>query len=264
MKAFFISIPHSGERVPPETAWLKELPEEILMCDVDRYVDQLYGPVIQDLKIKHVVTEWHRYAADLNRLPEDLDELSVKGAESSGRFSPGIGLHWAKTTKGDVLMPTPMEMNLHKDLVEKYHKPFHEKIKLMYSELKKQGAQKVYQLDAHSMPSMGTKAHKDPGEERAEIVISDLKGQSCEESYKKLVIDSFVRAGFQVKYNWPYVGGRVTEAYGKPDEGQHCIQVEINRKLYMNEDTKQIKVEDAKLTSEKISEAVGLILKKIL
>ncbi len=34
-----VTIPHSGEKIPPQTPWLKTLPEEILMCDVDRYVD---------------------------------------------------------------------------------------------------------------------------------------------------------------------------------------------------------------------------------
>ncbi|MGE3759604.1 MAG: N-formylglutamate amidohydrolase, partial [Pseudobdellovibrionaceae bacterium] len=77
---FFVSIPHSGEKVPAETPWLKELPEPLLFQDVDRYVDILYGPGLKNLQLPFVNTEWHRYAADLNRLPEDIDQDSVFGA----------------------------------------------------------------------------------------------------------------------------------------------------------------------------------------
>ena len=77
---FFISIPHSGEKVPPQTPWLQHLPEVLLMSDVDRYVDRLYQPVIEALEIPSQKTEWHRYAVDLNRIPADIDQASVIGA----------------------------------------------------------------------------------------------------------------------------------------------------------------------------------------
>ena len=99
MKAFFISIPHSGERVPPEAVWLQGLPEGVLMCDVDRYVDRLYQPVVDGLKLGLVKTQWHRYVVDLNRLAEDVDADSVEGStNASGKFT--TGLHWVKTTRG--------------------------------------------------------------------------------------------------------------------------------------------------------------------
>ena len=35
--------------------------------------------------------------------------------------------------------------------------------------------------------------------------------------------------------NNPYAGGYCTAHYGKPARGVHAIQIEINRRLYMNE-----------------------------
>ena len=35
--------------------------------------------------------------------------------------------------------------------------------------------------------------------------------------------------------NNPYSGGFVTRHYGRPSEGVHCLQIELNRKLYMDE-----------------------------
>jgi N-formylglutamate deformylase len=255
MKAFFLSIPHSGERVPDEVPWLHGLPEEILMCDVDRFVDRLYEPVVNDLKLACVKTQWHRYVVDLNRLPDDVDAESVVGSKNpAGMFT--TGLHWIKTTRGTRILFKPMSHELHENLVMRYFEPFHSDVRDAYTFYREKGATKIYQLDAHSMPSMGTSAHRDPGQVRAEIVVSDFEGKSCEAWYKDLVMDSYRKAGFEVAYNWPYLGGRVTQTYGKPEAGQHAIQVEINRALYMDEESKRIIPEKADLLSLKLSAAI--------
>jgi len=255
-KAFFISIPHSGEQVPEKTPWLHGLSEPHLMRDVDRFVDVLYQPAIDKLELNSIKTQWHRYVTDLNRLPGDIDETAVIGAPNKVGTFP-IGLHWTKTTQDEPLITEPMSFELHQQLLDKYFYPFHEDVKKIYSYYFKQGHKKVYQLDAHSMPSWGTSAHKDPGKERPEIVISDFHSVSCEESYKNLVITAYEKAGFQVGYNFPYVGGRVTQTYGKPDVGQHAIQVEMRRNLYMNEETKQLEGQKSKEIQLKVLEAIN-------
>ena len=259
---FFVTIPHSGEQVPEEVTWLKGLSEPHLMRDVDRYVDRLYAPGIQQHNVFSIQTPWHRYVVDLNRLPGDIDEDSVIGApHESGAFT--TGLHWVNTTQGEPLITTPMSMELHQQLVDKYHRPFHAQVETHYSQcFAKTPGTKMYQLDAHSMPSWGTEAHRDPGQQRPQIVVSDFHGASCEPQYKDLVIAAYEAAGFQVAYNFPYVGGRVTQLYGKPDQNQHCIQVEMRRDLYMNEDTKALEA-SSKGVSEKVSKALGLIIEGI-
>lgn len=255
MKPLLVSIPHSGEQVPKEAAWLHGLPEPILMCDVDRYVDQLYVETLSSLKIPHVVTPWHRYVVDLNRLPEDVDQDSVLGSKNaSGAFT--TGLHWVKTTRANVLMKEPISQELHQSLVKNYYEPFHASVRELYEDFKKQNHPKVYHMDLHSMPSMGTKAHKDPGEKRKQIVVSDFHGKSCEAWFKDLVISAFEKAGFVVGYNWPYVGGRVTQIYGQPQLGQHALQVELNRAYYMDEETKKIKPELFSGLKKQLSEAI--------
>lgn len=236
---FMVTIPHSGEEVPDEAPWLKVLPEEILMCDVDRYVDQLYEPALKLLEIPFVKTNWHRYAGDLNRLAEDVDAGSVAGHAT--KAGPHLrGFHWVITTTEERLMPQPMSLETHKKLVEKIYVPFHAQVQGLQARLAK-AHRVVYHLDAHSMPSVGTKQHRDPGQRRADIVVSDSLGKSCSAAYKDLVIKCYQETGFHVGYNWPYVGGRLTEQYGKPDQNHHTIQVEINRDLYMDEKTKKLK-----------------------
>ncbi len=262
-KPFFISIPHSGERLPKEVPWLQNLPETVQMCDVDRFVDFLYKPVIEQLKLPHVVTQWHRYFADLNRWPDDVDASTVEGSGHPEGTHP-LGFLWKVTTQGDMLLPDPISEDLHRLLVLRYWQPFHDSVKSQYQKFFSIGFKKVYQLDAHSMPSKGTGKHRDPGELRAEIVISDQKGNSCESAYRDLVVTAYETAGFQVRLNWPYLGGRVTQTYGHPEKGQHCIQVEMNRALYMNEDTKQLIPEKAQVVQEQVFQAVSEIEKGIL
>lgn len=262
MKAFFISIPHSGERVPSEATWLKDLPENILMCDVDRYVDRLYQPVVEGLKLGCVKTQWHRYVIDLNRLPDDVDAESVQGDKNpAGKFTSG--LHWVKTTQDHRIMHKPISRQLHDQLVTRYFNPFHDDIKDMYGFFRERGAEKIYHLDAHSMPSLGTKAHRDPGETRAEIVVSDCEGKSCDASFKDLVMEAYRDAGLQVAYNWPYMGGRVTQTYGVPEKGQQAIQVEIRRSLYMDEENKKWVPEKASALIQKLDKAVRQIHERL-
>ena len=236
---FIVTMPHSGEKVPDQCTWLQSLPEEILMCDVDRYIDVLYEKSLEKLKIPFVKTEWHRYAVDLNRIPEDIDADSVLGSvNKSGLHSRGY--HWVVTTYGHQLMQRPISVDQHQELTNLIYEPFHKNVRELYQNFKKNSSV-VYHLDAHSMPSVGTTMHKDPGQRRADIVVSDCLGKSCDSKYKDLVIKAYENAGFKVAYNWPYMGGRVTEQYGHPNLGQQALQVELNRDLYMNETTKKIK-----------------------
>ena len=253
---FLVTIPHSGEKVPPQAPWLQNLPEEILMCDVDRYVDRLYEPTLQKLKIPFTKTEWHRYAGDLNRLPEDVDASSVIGHKNpAGLHSRGF--LWTITTTELPLMKAPIPASRHQELVQLISEPFHASVEKLYANFK--GSSKIYHLDAHSMPSVGTRQHRDPGERRADIVVSDNKGQSCGPEFRDLVIAAYCTAGFKVAYNWPYFGGRVTEHYGKPAQGREALQVEMNRSLYMDEVTKQFKHDAAAKVQKQIGQALTRI-----
>ena len=262
MKPFFVSVPHAGEVLPPEADWLKGLEEPLVMCDVDRFVDELYQESVQHLDLPHVFAKYHRYVVDLNRVPSDIDKDSVEGAENkSGTFTRG--LHWSKTTRGQVLMSQPISKELHQQIVEKYYWPFHHTVKAHYAQFKSQGYEKVYHLDAHSMPSEGTLAHRDPGEQRAEVVVSDVDGKSCEGRFRDIVVKAYKGVGFEVAINWPYKGGAVTRTYGDPSRGQHALQVELNRRIYMDEESKQLNVTNFKKVSSMITKAVKAIYEEL-
>ncbi len=255
-----ITTPHSGERVPPEAPWLNQLDEKILMYDVDRYVDQLYAPGLRQLQLPWIGTPWHRYACDLNRWADDVDVDSVMGAAApSGRFPRG--LLWSITTEGHRLMPRPVDRQTYEALLQRCFHPFHRAVRLAAARYVAEfPGRPLYQLDLHSMPSVGTKEHRDPGERRADLVISDQDGRSCRPELMDLVESAGQAVGFSVRRNWPYKGGRITETYGRPQEGWHCLQIELNRGLYMDEFTK------AKIPQrfDEVSRRLGQMLHKIV
>ena len=75
-----------------------------------------------------------------------------------------------------------------------------------------------------------------------------------------MVLTAYKTAGFEVSLNWPYTGGAIVQHYGQPHLGQHCLQVELNRKLYMNEETKS-KTSNYKQVQIQLKEAIAYILK---
>jgi N-formylglutamate deformylase len=53
----------------------------------------------------------------------------------------------------------------------------------------------------------------------------------------RLVCDHLRALGYRVEYNHPYKGVELVRRYGRPAEHRHSLQLEINRKLYMDEAT---------------------------
>ncbi len=258
----FISCPHSGEKIPMEATWLQDINPITLLRDVDRFIDSFYRPLAKKKGLPFIYTPWSRYAVDLNRLVIDIDANSVqKSTNSAGTFSNG--LYWVKTSIDEVLMKKPISKELHSILIKSYYDPFHKAIKAQFEYFKLQGHKRIFHIDVHSMPSKGTAIHRDPGETRAEIVISDQDGQSCDPKFRDLVVSSYKSAGFEVTVNWPYKGGRITQTYGNPFKGRHTIQIEMNRSIYMDEETKNLKTEVFSKISKKIEKALNLIYENL-
>ena len=247
MKPIILSFPHSGEEIPSEAVWLHKKPQLVLLCDVDRFVNDLYLSSSFKADCYVVETKYHRYAIDLNRWGSHISLRTVKDCQSllkeySSDSLPKqnfvSGLYWEKTTKKEPLLTEPLTIETHKTLLEKYYKPFHNQI-AFYQKRILENHKEAYHLDLHSMPSIGTGAHIDKGRRRPEIVVSDCEGRASGADFVKLVIDVYAESGFEVEYNWPYTGGAIIQKHGNPDRLCHSLQIELRRDLYMDEDTKE-------------------------
>jgi N-formylglutamate amidohydrolase len=75
------------------------------------------------------------------------------------------------------------------------------------------------------------------GKVRADIVLGDRDGTTCEPAFTELVRAHLAARGYDVKVNDPYKGVELVRAFSNPAAGRHSLQIEINKRLYMNEAT---------------------------
>src|SRR4029079_8451800 len=88
-----------------------------------------------------------------------------------------------------------------------------------------------------SMPAVGDARADDPGRERADFVLGDRDGSTCEPGFTHLVAETLRHMGYAVAINDPYKGVEIVRKHGRPFEGRHSLQLEIKRTLYMDENT---------------------------
>ena len=96
-------------------------------------------------------------------------------------------------------------------------------------------------LNCHSMPAVASShATEFPGLVHADFVIGDREGTTADPALSQRVIRLLESLGYSVSYNHPYKGVELVRRYGDPAAQRHSVQVEINRKLYMDEKTREL------------------------
>ena len=68
-----------------------------------------------------------------------------------------------------------------------------------------------------------------------DFVLGDRFGRACHPALTDWIKTQLEKHGYRVAMNKPYAGGYITEHYGQPAHGQHALQIEINRTIYMDE-----------------------------
>ncbi|WP_457306962.1 N-formylglutamate amidohydrolase, partial [Polaromonas sp. P5_E6] len=93
-------------------------------------------------------------------------------------------------------------------------------------------------INCHSMPAVASGSATDfPGEAHADFVVGDREGTTASKALSTLVCEHLRAHGYSVAYNHPYKGVELVRRYSNPAGHRHSIQLEINRKLYMDETT---------------------------
>ena len=85
------------------------------------------------------------------------------------------------------------------------------------------------------MPSAGAPGVRSHVLKNLDMVLGDCHGVSCATVLTDVAENTLVALGYRVQRNQPYAGGFITRHYGRPHKGQHALQIEINRALYMDE-----------------------------
>jgi N-formylglutamate deformylase len=65
-------------------------------------------------------------------------------------------------------------------------------------------------------------------------VLGDRDGSSCDPAHTAFVRDFLAARGYTVAVNDPFKGVELVRAYADPAAGRHSLQIELNKRLYMD------------------------------
>jgi N-formylglutamate amidohydrolase len=230
-----VDSPHSGRAYPEDFG--HAAPLALLRRAEDAFVDDLYedAPLHGAGFLKAL---FPRSYVDPNRHEAEIDPGMLEGdwptpIEASARTEMGLGLI-RRLIRGNVpvydrLLPVA-EIE---DRIARFHRPYHDELEAMLAELHARfGA--VWHINAHSMKAMGRKQGKSIP--RDDFVLGDLEGESCDPEFTTFVAETLQDFGYSVRINHPFKGAALVKRFGRPREGRHSLQIEVNRGLYMDEE----------------------------
>ena len=79
---------------------------------------------------------------------------------------------------------------------------------------------------------------QEKGTPRPDFVIGDRDGTSCNKKFTNLIVNILKDLNYDVVINDPYKGMELVSAYSNPANNKHSLQIEVNRRLYMDEKTR--------------------------
>jgi N-formylglutamate amidohydrolase len=231
--------PHSGSDYPPEFIAQSRLRFPVLRRSEDSFVDELFAaaprhgaPLVRAL--------FPRAFVDPNREPFELDplmfedELPAYVNTASPRIAAGLGTIAKVVANGEDIYARRLQFTEAQQRIENYYRPYHDALRHLLAATR--GRFGVCLLvDCHSMPSIGGPMERDAGRSRVDFVLGDCHARSCATSIVDRAESVLRDLGYAVARNTPYSGGFVTQHYGRPADGMHALQIEVNRALYMEE-----------------------------
>lgn len=248
---FVLNSPHSGRNYTDEFLKNVQLSDIAIRKSEDFLIDELFACGIP-MGLPMLAANFPRAFLDVNREPYELDPNMFEGQlpdfvnAKSVRVSTGLGTI-AKIVAdrediyhGKILVSDALER------IETIYKPYHACLRRLLAETHIKFGFAVL-LDCHSMPS----AHNGSiYGRRPDFVIGDRFGSACAPELTRCIRENLVAMGYKVALNKPYAGGFITQHYGRPDNGLHAVQIEINRGLYMDESAMQKSENFDKLASD--------------
>jgi N-formylglutamate deformylase len=235
-----LDSPHSGSDYPDD--FRPAVSVELLRQAEDSYVDELYGSG-PDVGATLIAARFPRSYIDANRSLLDIDATLLEApwpgpAMPSAKTQKGIGLIWRVLDSGESIYARKLAVDEVKQRIVRYHQPYQRAVKdALDQAFEHFGA--VWHLNLHSMPAVsGRISEEGPGKARADFVLGDRDGSTCEPGFTAHVAETLRAMGYEVKVNDPYKGVELVRAFSDPKANRHSLQVEVNRKLYMDEKTR--------------------------
>ncbi len=234
--SFVFNSPHSGKNYPQSLMRVSRLSARQIRRSEDVFVDQLFACVVE-LGAPLLAAEFPRAWLDVNREPYELDPklfdepLPAHANIRSMRVAGGLGTIPRLVAENMEIYAKKPRLEDALWRIENFYRPYHRALRGLMAESSATFGHAVL-VDCHSMPS-GCCAQEN--RQRPDIIIGDRYGTSCHGEISREIVRRFSDLGYRVTRNKPYAGGFITEHYGRPQNGLHAIQIELNRGLYVTE-----------------------------
>lgn len=215
-----IHLPHASRHIPDEHrgAFLidaADLDRELL-AHTDRYTDELFDLPGTD----RLVFPVSRLIVDPERFRDDSKEVMA---------AQGLGAIYEKTHDGRPLKRIENREALLRALYDPHHRRLEE-----WTDLALERCGKCLILDAHSFPSRPMPCDLDQTTQRPDICIGTDPFHTPTDLTKQMAA-AFQSQGWTVEVDRPYRGTITPASRFGVDSRVGSIMVEINRRLYMDE-----------------------------
>ena len=251
-----ISIPHSGSTYSQNFLKNILLNKKELQYSEDNYVDKILGNTLNN--ISYVKANFPRSFIDVNRSPLELDplmissEIPVFDTSNFSKVKNGIGVIHRVSYYGNEIYDRLLTRREVINRLLRCYFPYHNALKSIIKKVKKKH-DTIVVLDFHSMPTKFLNNNVD-------FVVGNNFNLSSKNFFSSKLINYLDFYNYSSCINNPFSGGFITKFYGKPMKGVNVLQIEINRSLYMNEDT--LKIKDNKMND--LSNNINLIIKNLI
>ncbi|MBN2753143.1 MAG: N-formylglutamate amidohydrolase [Rhodospirillaceae bacterium] len=231
--------PHSGTDYPDD--FCPALPMAELRKTEDMYIDEIYASA-PDYGAALLLARFPRAYIDPNRPADDMDE-AVLDAPWPYDLAPSIksklgqGLIWRICPPDLPIYDRVLSVAECKARIDGYHTLYHAALQRVLDQRHADfGA--VWHVNCHSMSANGSPNTEDGADAvRADVVLGDRDGTTAGADFVAAVEACLKDQGLNVKRNDPYKGVELVRAYSDPMAHRHSLQIEINRRLYMDENS---------------------------
>lgn len=232
------SSPHSGAAYLPDFLAQSVLNALQIRSSEDAFVDILLAEAPSH-GAALLVADVPRAYLDLNRAPDELDPAVIEGitrAPHNPRVSSGLGVIPRVVSGGRAIYRGKLTRAEAENRITRFWHPYHRALRDLIEATHGQFGQAIL-IDCHSMPHEALEHHSRPGRDLPDVVLGDRFGAAAAPWVMTAVETAFQAEGFRVSRNTPFAGAFIAQSYGRPSAGRHVVQVELDRALYMDENT---------------------------
>ena len=230
------SSPHSGSRYTRAFLSQTVLDRRAIRTSEDAFVDRLFSDVTR-LGAPLIAAVAPRAFVDLNRAADELDPALVEGVgrmAHNPRVSSGLGVIPRVVANGRSIYSGKISATEARSRIRDHWRPYHEMLGALVTESLSRFGEAVL-IDCHSMPHEAIEGSGAGRLRRPDVVLGDRFGAAAAPEVVDQIEAAFRRAGLAVARNTPFAGAFTTQYYGRPARRQHAVQIEIDRRLYMDE-----------------------------